>query len=165
MNKNNNLINIKEKFTQRLFDIRLDENLKQSEIAAKLETTQSNYSRWESGKKLMPLSKLNLLCNTFNLSMDYVIGISKNKNGNGIHNLDLKVIGNNIKNLRTKYDITQNDLAKILNTTQSTISAYESGDTLILISYALKIVSTYNESLDNLCGRNNTDNKKLFINY
>ena len=50
----------------RILDIRENAQLSQLEMAEILMTTQSNYSRWESGKELIPLSKLNLLCNYFN---------------------------------------------------------------------------------------------------
>lgn len=45
------------------------------------------------------------------------------------------------------------DLAKSLNTTQSTIWAYETGRTLILTAFAYQICVKYNVSMDWLCGR------------
>ena len=50
---------------ERLSDIRFDANLTQIDMAKKLKTSQANYSRWESNKELIPLKKLNLLCNYF----------------------------------------------------------------------------------------------------
>ena len=41
----------------------------------------------------------------------------------------------------------------MLNTTHSTISAYESGKTKLLTIFAIEIVKKYNISLDWLCGR------------
>ncbi len=58
-----------------------------------------------------------------------------------------------MKELRKNNGITQEELAKFLNTTQSTISAYESGKTTLLTAFALQIVNKYNISLDWLCGR------------
>lgn len=139
--------------SERLLDIREDASLNQQEMAEILKTTQSNYSRWETGTQLIPLEKLNLLCNYFNVSMDFVIGLTRNKDGNGKHTLDPKVIGKNIRTLRSKNNITQKDLAELLNTTQSTISAYESGKNLIIISFVVQIINEYKVSLDWLCGR------------
>ena len=48
---------------ERLRDLRDDNNLKQIEMAKILGITQANYSRWETGKELIPLEKLNILCN------------------------------------------------------------------------------------------------------
>ena len=87
---------------ERLLDIREDADMKQDEMAELLKTTQSNYSRWENGKELIPLKKLNLLCNYFNVSMDYVIGFTRKNIPNGKHEINLKIIGKNIKTLREK---------------------------------------------------------------
>ena len=58
-----------------------------------------------------------------------------------------------LKELRNKNKITQTELADFLNTTQSTISAYENGKTTLLTAFALQIVDKYKISLDWLCGR------------
>lgn len=47
------------------------------------------------------------------------------------------------------------ELAKLLNTTHSTISAYESGKTTILTVFAYEICKKYNISMDYLIGRIN----------
>lgn len=138
---------------ERLLDIREDAEINQEQMAEILKTSQSNYSRWESGKEFINLRKLNMLCNYFNINMDYLIGKTRNIIPNGKHELDSKIIGKNLRIIRNKNNLTQKDLAKLLNTSQSTISAYESGKTIILTSFAIEIVKRYNESLDWLCGR------------
>ena len=55
--------------------------------------------------------------------------------------------------LRKKFNLSQNDLAKLLNTSHSTISAYENGKTLILTVFAYSIATKFEISLDWLCGR------------
>ena len=57
------------------------------------------------------------------------------------------------KKLLDKGYLTQEELAKDLNTTHSTISAYESGKTLILTSFVYEIAIKYKLSLDWLCGK------------
>ena len=138
---------------EKLLNIREDAELKQEEMAEILKTTQSNYSRWEGGKELIPLRKLNLLCNYFNIRMDYVIGISAEKDGFGKFELDAKTIGMRLKIVRKRYHISQKELADLLHTSQSTVSAYESGKTILLTAFALQIVKTFEISLDWLCGR------------
>ena len=49
--------------------------------------------------------------------------------------------------------MTQVQLAEFLNTTQSTVSAYESGQVLILTAFAYQISTAYKISMDYLCGR------------
>ena len=68
--------------SERLLDIRDEAELNQEDMAEILKVSQSNYSRWEKGTEMIPLSKLNLLCNYFKINMDYVIGISRNQKCN-----------------------------------------------------------------------------------
>ena len=139
--------------SERLLDIRDEAELNQEDMAEILKVSQSNYSRWEKGKEMIPLSKLNLLCNYFKINMDYVIGISRNQKCNKKYKFSNEVIGKRLKELRNKNKITQTELADFLNTTQSTISAYENGKTTLLTAFALQIVDKYKISLDWLCGR------------
>ena len=62
-----------------------------------------------------------------------------------------------LKKVRKDNNITQEQLSSFLNTTQSTISAYESGKTDLLTAFAIQIVVKYNISLEWLCGRKNTN--------
>ena len=138
---------------ERLKDIRIENDLTQAQMAKILNTTQTSYNRWENNVELISLKKLTRVCNYFNTSMDYLVGITRNNIGNGKHDLDYKVVGNNIKIKKKKKNLSQKDLATLLNTSQSTISAYEAGKTIILTAFALEIVKKYNISLDWLCGR------------
>ena len=139
--------------SERLLDIREDAELNQEEMAEILKVSQANYSRWETGKELIPLSKLNLLCNYFNVSMDYIIGLTRTSKDENKHKFNNEIIGIKLKEFRKKNGLTQEKLATILNTTQSTISAYENGKTTLLTPFALQLVKEYNISLDWLCGR------------
>lgn len=139
---------------QRLIEIREDLGLKQKDII-----TQQTYSLWENGVKIIPLKHLNALCNYYNLSMDYILGLFNTKKYDVINkNLDKKLIGKRLKEFRLENNITQEELAKILNTTHSTISAYERGKTTILTAFAYEICKRYNISMDYLCGRINDKN-------
>ena len=138
---------------ERLKDIRIENDLTQAQMAKILNTTQTSYNRWENNVELISLKKLTKVCNYFNTSMDYLVGITRNNIGNGKHDLNYSIVGNNIKIFRKENKLSQKDLAILLNTSQSTISAYEAGKTIILTAFALEIVKKYNISLDWLCGR------------
>ena len=122
---------------QKLIELREDSSLKQKDIANVLNITQQTYSLWENGTKIIPLKHLNSLCNYYDVSMV----------------IDKKIIGIKLKEFRKEKNITQEELANILNTTHSTISAYESGKTTILTAFAYEICKRYNISMDYLCGR------------
>ena len=139
---------------QKLIELREDSSLKQKDIAALLNITQQTYSLWENGTKIIPLKHLNSLCNYYNVSMDYVLGLSNVRQYDIINSvIDKKIIGIKLKEFRKEKNITQEELANILNTTHSTISAYESGKTTILTAFAYEIYKRYNISIDYLCGR------------
>lgn len=139
---------------QRLIEARENFNLRQKDIADILGITQQFYSLWENGSKIIPLKHLNNLCNYYNLSMDYVIGLSNIKYYNITNKeIDKILIGERLRKIRKDKNITQEELADILNTTHPTISAYESGKSTILTAFAYEICKRYNISMDYLCGR------------
>lgn len=133
-----------------LKELREDKDLTQNDISNLLSITRQNYSRWETNEKVIPLKHLTALCNYYRVSLDYITGLSKENSYREII-LDPKEIGLKIKEFRTKNNISQAQLANFLNTTQSTISAYESGKTLILTVFAYQMCKQYNISLDWLC--------------
>ena len=57
----------------RLKEIREDRDLSQNEVAKILNTSQVQYSRYETGIRLIPIDKLNILANFYNTSVDYLI--------------------------------------------------------------------------------------------
>jgi transcriptional regulator with XRE-family HTH domain len=141
---------------KRLFDLREYKDLSQIKLANYLGITQQTYSLWEKGTKIIPLKHLNSLSNFYEISMDYIVGLTDEKNNSGIiklTELNKNEIGSRIKKIREDNNLTLRDLAKELNTTSSTISAYETGKTLILTAFAYQICIKYNVSLDWLCGK------------
>lgn len=61
-------------YAQRLRDAREDKDLKQSDIAIILKTTQSYYAQYENGHRKLPIEHLITLCKYYNLSADYMLG-------------------------------------------------------------------------------------------
>lgn len=140
---------------ERLIEIRENNNLSQRDLASILNVSKSTYARWETQEQIIPLNRLVDFCNYFKVSMDYALNLSnENKYKKPISSLDRKLIGNNIKLIRKNFSLTQQNLADLLNTSHSTISAYEAGKTLILTIFAYQICLKYNISLDWLCGNN-----------
>ncbi len=64
---------------QRLQDLREDKDLRQIDIAKKLETTQKQYSRWETGEYSIPFEKIIQLAKIYNVSIDYIAGLTNDK--------------------------------------------------------------------------------------
>ena len=138
----------------RLLELREYNFLLQKDIAKVLNIDRSTYSTWETHLKIIPLKHLNVLANYYDTSMDYILGLtSKKKKYKKLDKLDKQIIGNNIRKLRSDNNLTLRDLAKVLNTTSSTISAYETGKTLLLTAFAIEIAKKNHISIDELCGR------------
>ncbi len=140
----------------KLLDMREYFNVNQETIGEIVGVTKTSISKWETGKETIPLKHLNTLSNYYNVSIDYLVGLSKIKNYENyikINELNKIEIGKRIKLFRNENELSLRELANILNTTSSTISAYETGKTLILTSFAYQICKEYHISLDYLCGK------------
>jgi len=145
--------------------IRESYELTQREMAKILKISKSSYNYFETGEHIIPLKHLNNFCNTFHVSMDFVCNLTKsNSSDNKKYKLKSKEIGKRLKMLRIKNHLTQKELAKILNTTQSNISSYENGNTLILTAFLYNYAKYFKVSLDYLAGRSNIISTELLQN-
>ena len=146
---------------ERLLYLREEKELTQKELGEIFNVDRSIISKWEIDSVTIPLKQLNNYANYFNVSLDYLTGLSNIKeNTKTIKKLDKQKIGQNIKQVRKENNLTLRALAKELNTTSSTISAYETCKTLILTAFAYQIAKKYNISLDWLLGKSNNKSIK-----
>lgn len=65
---------------QRLRDIREDNDKTQKEIAVILGIHQQQYALYESGEREIPIHHLIKLAIFYNVSIDYLVGLSKDMN-------------------------------------------------------------------------------------
>ena len=59
---------------KRLKDLREDNDLMQKQVADILNTTQQQYSKYETGIRLIPIDKINILADYYETSVDYILG-------------------------------------------------------------------------------------------
>lgn len=139
---------------ERLYFLREENDLTQKELADILGVSRVAISQWETTKEIIPLDKLNRYADYFHVSMDYIVGLTDERSPRvSKRDLDLNVVGARIQKIRKKFKLTQIKLADYLNTSHSTISAYETGKTLILTTFAYQICLKYGVSMDWLCGK------------
>ena len=62
-----------------LSELRREKRLSQEELAKIIGTSQSSVGHWESGRRNIPQDKLLQLSKYFNVSIDYLLGISKSR--------------------------------------------------------------------------------------
>lgn len=67
---------------QRIRDLREDNDLKQRQLAEFLNCSQQVYSNYELGQRDIPTDVLIKLANFYNVSIDYLLGQTKNPNRN-----------------------------------------------------------------------------------
>lgn len=63
----------------RIRDLREDRDLNQLEVAMVIHTTQQHYSKIELGKTSISSDKLILLAKFYNVSVDYILGLTDEK--------------------------------------------------------------------------------------
>ena len=71
-----NLRKFEMKYYDNLKKIREQKQKSQKQIADILNTTQQQYHLYESGKRKLPIDGLIILCNYYNISADYILGLS-----------------------------------------------------------------------------------------
>lgn len=69
----------KIKYYPRLRELRNAAGLNQTEIAALLKMQQNQYSRYERGDRELPMHLFVILARHYNVSLDYMVGISDNR--------------------------------------------------------------------------------------
>ena len=65
-------------YYDRIKNLRIDSDKSQREIAEILGTEQSYYAKYENGKRPLPIDRLKKLCEYYNVSADYILGLSEN---------------------------------------------------------------------------------------
>lgn len=67
---------------QKIRDLREDHDLKQREVAAYLNCSQRVYSNYELGQRDIPTDVLIRLSDFYNVSVDYLLGLTNNPKRN-----------------------------------------------------------------------------------
>lgn len=63
-------------YYERLKFLREDNDLTQADIATLLQTTRQQVSKWENGIQMMGVDKYIILAKHFNISLDYLLGLT-----------------------------------------------------------------------------------------
>lgn len=67
---------------QRIRDLREDADLNQTQVAKMLGMSQTGYSKYETGENDIPTQALIKLAQFYNISIDYLLGLSDTKERN-----------------------------------------------------------------------------------
>ena len=130
-------------------------NLTQEGIADILKIDRRTYNHYETKEKIIPIKHLIVLSMYFNVSVDYLLGFTKQKQYDHVKEADKIIAGNRLKEFRKENKLTQVKLANILNTTFSSIAFNEKGRNFIATPFLYTICSKYHISADYLLGKVN----------
>lgn len=67
-------------YAERMRNLRQDNDLSQKKVADMLGVAQTTYSQYELEKRPMPIDYLIALCKFYDVSADYMLGLSNRKN-------------------------------------------------------------------------------------
>ena len=113
----------------------------QQELGYVFGVSGSTVAGWENNHDTMPLTKLVRFSNMYKYSLDYVVGLSRINEFKEVK-LDKNKIASNLKKIRTKLNLTQQQIADECMISQTAYSNYETGlyliNTLTLYTICLK---------------------------
>ncbi|MCI8889247.1 MAG: helix-turn-helix transcriptional regulator [Hungatella sp.] len=127
---------------QNLKCLRKQRGLTQQELADILGVKRSTVANWESSKREPEIDMLVCIAEYFNMSLDNLV----------LKELKplLPLYASNIKYLRKRQEITQEDMAKLLEVSKSNMSKYESGAVELSNQGLIKVSEIFNVTIDDL---------------
>lgn len=91
--------------------LRHNNSLLQKDIAKILNVKENTYSKWEKCSNDIPLEKINVLANYYDVNLDYLLGISNKIEHSEKLKIDYKKICERLLELRKENHLTQAKLS------------------------------------------------------
>lgn len=137
---------------KRIYDLRVDNDLLQKDIAQILKVNKNTYPHWEVGMYEIPLPIIDKLTSYYNVSVDYLTGLTNKKEiKQGTMHLELLPL--RLKEIRKNNHLSQEQIAlEVEGISQMNCSRYESGKTIIPFSKLFLFAKRFNVSIDYLMG-------------
>ncbi|QEK12756.1 helix-turn-helix transcriptional regulator [Crassaminicella thermophila] len=109
---------MKKQFGDRLKELRIENNMTQEELAKKFNTGKASISHYESNRRMPDASTIEKFADFFNVSVDYILGRTNNKEIISHENSNT----NNVQTL-TKRD--EKEIEKIIEQTRKQLESSE----------------------------------------
>lgn len=129
-------------------------DIKQKDIAEFFNINFSTVSGWETGKDTIPIRRLIEYANHYNFSLDYLFGLTRINKEYYPVTIDIEHVAKNLRLLRKQNQMTQEEVANKINTSQAAYAHYENNVNLIPTTFLYNLTQIYKPfSIDNLFGR------------
>ena len=139
---------------KRLRETRENLDLKQIDLTDLFGITYSTISGWETGKDTIPLKQLIKYANKYNYSLDYLLGLTDKNIEYKDLKINLNTLATNLRKKRKQYGKTQQQIADIINTSQSSYAHYENARYLMPLNFLYNLSKIYDDlSIDEILGR------------
>ena len=144
----------------RFKEIREDNDLKQHDVATKINISRGGYANIEAETANIKLKYFLSFCNEMNCTMDYVANLTHNNKTHlitHIDKIDKSIMTERLNTLETENNKEAQDIAKELGISKSTYSHYKNvnNDRLMQTLMLKRLAEKYGYSMDWLVGRSN----------
>ncbi len=107
-----------EKFSYRLIVLMEDFNMRQIDLSKKIGISNVTISRYLSGDRIPRLDVITKIASAFNVSIDYLLGLSDNKNGENANtntDVDIALLAKNLYDLDGNSHLSKKQIELIKN--------------------------------------------------
>lgn len=146
--------------SQRLKELRLNQQLSQVDIAEKLGISNGLYNKYEKKGVNPPYEILQKLSKIYGVSVDYILGNDTVPNEAVTSPTHIE-FSRNLKELRKQKSVTQQQLADILCVDKTSISKWENGSNYPNQNIQVMIADYFGVSVDYLLGRDTPTTKSI----
>ena len=88
------------KYVETIKNLRNDKDIKQYEIAKEIGVSSKTYSMYENEYRNIPIKNLDKILIKFNISLDYILELSKEKNYENLKRINFKTYAKRIKEIK-----------------------------------------------------------------
>lgn len=125
-----------------------------SDIAKLLNKKESTIRCYETENEIIPLKSLIIIANEFDISLDYLFGLTNESVKYTKITISSAELGKNLRKVRLDLNKTINDVANKTQISNSSLSKYERGINVIKTSYLSILINEYKiKSIDELFNR------------
>lgn len=146
-------------FGLKIKQLRRENNITQTELAKALGITQSTVVAIEKGLRKIPIDLLTAFSDFFKIPVDDLIGATSKEESTP----EYEVLAKNLKDFRSKRNLSREELALDLGIKPELLASYESGIKKISLTDLIKLSRYFNVSIEGLVGFELGENNDLAV--